>query len=73
MLRVTRQVQIEAKVIEVELHEEFSAGINWKLVLAGLTNSATIPQTLAPATAEGFTLALKAGNSIRSEIFSRRR
>lgn len=62
MLRVTRQVQIEAKVIEVELHEEFSAGINWKLVLGGLTNSATISQTLAPATSGGFTLALKAGD-----------
>ena len=33
MLRVTRQVQIEAKVIEVELHDEFSAGINWRAVL----------------------------------------
>ena len=58
MLRVTRQVQIEAKVIEVELREEFSAGINWRVVLGGLTNSATISQTLAPATAGGFTLAL---------------
>ena len=62
MLRVTRQVQIEAIGIEVELHEEFSAGINWKLVLGGLTNSATISQTLAPATSGGFTLALKAGD-----------
>ena len=33
MLRVTRQVQIEAKVIEVELRDEFSAGINWRGVL----------------------------------------
>jgi MSHA biogenesis protein MshL len=62
MLRVTRQVQIEAKVLEVELREEFSAGINWSLVLQGLTNSATITQTLAPATSGGFTLALKAGD-----------
>ena len=58
MLRVTRQVQIEATVIEVELREEFSAGINWRVVLGGLTNSATISQTLAPATSGGFTLAL---------------
>src|SRR5205823_3019611 len=28
MLRVNRQVQIEAKIVEVELHDEFSAGIN---------------------------------------------
>ena len=33
MLRVTRQVQIEAKIIEVDLREEFSAGINWRAVL----------------------------------------
>jgi MSHA type pilus biogenesis protein MshL len=58
MLRVTRQVQIEAKVIEVELREEFSAGINWQAVLGGLTNNATATQTLAPATSGGFTLAL---------------
>jgi MSHA biogenesis protein MshL len=62
MLRVTRQVQIEAKVLEVELREEFSAGINWSLILKGLTNSATLTQTLAPATSGGFTLALKAGD-----------
>src|SRR6266540_3195198 len=37
MLRATRQVQIEAKVIEVELRDEFSAGINWKAVLGSLT------------------------------------
>ena len=41
MLRVTRQVQIEAKVIEVELRDEFSAGINWQAVFGGLTNNAT--------------------------------
>ena len=62
MLRVTRQVQIEAKVIEVDLREEFSAGINWRAVLGSLTNFADISQTLAPATAGGFTLALKAGD-----------
>jgi MSHA biogenesis protein MshL len=58
MLRVTRQVQIEAKVIEVELREEFSAGINWQAVFGGLTNNATATQTLAPSTAGGFTLAV---------------
>jgi MSHA type pilus biogenesis protein MshL len=62
MLRVTRQVQIEAKVIEVELREEFSAGINWQAVLGGLTNNATATQTLAPATTGGFTLALNVGD-----------
>jgi MSHA biogenesis protein MshL len=62
MLRVTRQVQIEAKVIEVELRDQFSAGINWRAVIGGLTNSVTISQVLAPATTGGFTLALKAGD-----------
>lgn len=62
MLRVTRQVQIEARVIEVELRDEFSAGINWKAVLGGLTNSVTVSQTLAPATSGGFTLALNVGD-----------
>ena len=62
MLRVTRQVQIEAKIIEVELRDEFSAGINWRAVLGGLTNNATASQTLAPATSGGFTLALNVGD-----------
>ena len=62
MLRVTRQVQIEAKVIEVELRDEFSAGINWQAVFGGLTNNATATQTLAPATTGGFTLALNVGD-----------
>ena len=62
MLRVTRQVQIEAKIIEVELSDEFSAGINWTAVFGGLTNSATASQTLAPATTSGFTRALNLGD-----------
>jgi MSHA type pilus biogenesis protein MshL len=62
MLRATRQVQIEAKVIEVELRDEFSAGINWQAILGGLTNNATATQTLAPATTGGFTLALNVGD-----------
>src|SRR5205085_5222992 len=61
-LRATRQVQIEAKVVEVELRDEFSAGINWKAVLGNLTDSGTISQTLAPATSGGFTLALNVGD-----------
>jgi MSHA biogenesis protein MshL len=62
MLRATRQVQIEAKVIEVELRDEFSAGINWKNVLGSLTNSVTVSQTAAPATSGGFTLGLNIGD-----------
>jgi MSHA biogenesis protein MshL len=37
MLRATRQVQIEATVIEVELSDRFSAGIDWPAVLGKLT------------------------------------
>ncbi len=62
MLRVTRQVQIEAKVIEVELRDEYSTGINWRNIFGNLENSGTISQTLAPATTGGFTLALNIGD-----------
>ncbi len=62
MLRVTRQVAIEAKIIEVELRDEFSAGINWRAVFGSLKNSGTLEQTLAPATTGGFTLALNIGD-----------
>jgi MSHA biogenesis protein MshL len=62
LLRATRQVQIEAKVIEVELRDEYSAGINWRTVFGNLENSGTISQTLAPATTGGFTLALNIGD-----------
>ena len=58
MLRVTRQVQIEAKVVEVELRDEFSAGINWRSVLGGLTPNPTPPPATAQASTGGMTLAL---------------
>jgi MSHA biogenesis protein MshL len=41
MLRVTRQAQIEAKVIEVDLRDEFSAGVEWRSVLDGLASTST--------------------------------
>jgi MSHA biogenesis protein MshL len=55
-------VQIEAKVIEVELRDEFSAGINWTNVLGSVANSVRVSQTAAPATSGGFTLALQIGD-----------
>ncbi len=58
MLRATRQVQIEGKIIEVELRDEFSAGIDWRAVQSGVAASGT-PQTPGPAASEGLTLALK--------------
>ena len=57
-LRVNRQVQIEARVIEVELNEAFAAGINWNLVLRRAGNSVSLIQRLAPSTSGVFTLGL---------------
>ena len=57
MLRVTRQVQIEAKVVEVTLRDEFSAGIDWRSVLGGLTPNPTSPTT-AHVSSGGMTLTL---------------
>jgi MSHA biogenesis protein MshL len=62
MTRVTRQVQIEAKILEVQLRDEFSAGINWRSVFGSLEKSGTLSQALAPATTGGFTLALNSGD-----------
>ena len=58
MLRVTRQVQIEAKVVEVELRDEFSAGIDWRAVLGGLTPNPTPSSTTAQVSSGGMTLTL---------------
>ncbi len=61
--RVQRQVLIEAKVLEVELRDEFAAGINWNLLLGSATGkNVSAGQTLAPSTAGGFTIGLALGN-----------
>jgi len=60
MLRATRQVQIEARVIEIELRDEYSAGIDWRAVMSGVAGAGTSLQTPA-ATSEGLALALKPG------------
>jgi MSHA biogenesis protein MshL len=46
--RVLRQVRIVAKIIEVELREDLSAGIDWPLVLRDAGNSVSLTQRLAP-------------------------
>ena len=51
--RATRQVSIQAKVIEVELNDEFSAGINWNLVLHRAGNSVSLTQQVVPAGGAG--------------------
>ncbi len=54
--RVWRQVQIQAKVVEVELDDQHAAGINWTAVLQSARQSVNLTQTPAPATSGGFTL-----------------
>ena len=46
--RALRQVLIVAKIIEVELREEFSAGIDWNVILRSAGNAVTLTQRLAP-------------------------
>jgi MSHA biogenesis protein MshL len=58
--RASRQVSIQAKVIEVVLNDEFSAGINWNLVLQRAGNSVSLTQKVIPTggAAGTFTAAL---------------
>lgn len=56
--RATRQVQIQAKVIEVTLSEEFAAGIDWNFVLRLAGDAASLVQGVAPATPGTFTAGL---------------
>jgi MSHA biogenesis protein MshL len=46
--RVQRQVQIQAKVIEVELRDEYSAGIDWSTVFRSAGNAINVTQRLSP-------------------------
>lgn len=57
--RINRQVQIQARVLEVELNDDFTAGVNWDLVLKQASSSLGVTQTLAPALASGVTLSVK--------------
>jgi MSHA biogenesis protein MshL len=55
--RALRQVLIVAKIIEVELREEFSAGIDWNVILRSAGNAVTLTQRLAPTrNASAFTM-----------------
>ncbi len=57
--RALRQVRIVAKILEVELSEGYSAGIDWSLVLNRAGTSATLTQQLAPTSgSSAFTLGL---------------
>jgi MSHA biogenesis protein MshL len=55
--RILRQVHIQAKVIEVEMNEQFSAGIDWTAVLRSAANAVTLTQRLASTNSQsGFTM-----------------
>lgn len=56
--RATRQVQIQAKVIEITLNDEFSAGINWSLVIHRAGGAVTLTQNVAPTSGGTFTVGL---------------
>jgi MSHA biogenesis protein MshL len=56
--RATRQVQIQAKVIEVVLSEEFSAGINWSLVVHRAGDAVSVTQRAAPSSTGTITVGL---------------
>jgi MSHA biogenesis protein MshL len=63
MLRVSRQVQIEARIVEVELNEEHSAGINWNRIFSALGGSLTLGQTLGGGASGGFTMSFAGGDT----------
>ena len=56
--RATRQVQIQARVIEVTLDDEFSAGINWNLLIKDAGDAVSLTQTVAPTSGGSFTAGL---------------
>ena len=45
--RVNRQVQIQARVLEIELSEQFAGGVNWDLLVSTAVSSLSVVQ--APA------------------------
>ena len=47
--RATRQVSIQARVIEVELNDEFSSGIDWTLLLRRAGGSVSLAQEVRPS------------------------
>lgn len=60
---VTRQVVLEAKVVEVELNDAYQAGINWSAVLRSGNNQYFLGQSSPPGGFDGDLLA-PAGDSV---------
>jgi MSHA biogenesis protein MshL len=57
--RATRQVQIQAKVIEVVLSEQYAAGINWDLVVQRAGAAVSLTQRVAATPTGTFTVGLR--------------
>ena len=57
--RATRQVRIQAKVIEVVLNDESAGGIDWQDVLERTRTSVSMTQSVAPAAGGAVTGGLK--------------
>ncbi|HEV3214734.1 MAG TPA: hypothetical protein VGZ27_03380, partial [Vicinamibacterales bacterium] len=51
--RATRQVSIQAKVIEVVLNDEFAAGLDWNRIVHQAGNSVSSTQKVVPTEAAG--------------------
>jgi MSHA biogenesis protein MshL len=56
--RATRQVQIQAKVIEVALSEDFAAGLNWNLLIERAGDAVSLTQRVIPTVGGTFTVGL---------------
>ncbi len=56
--RATRQVQIQAKVIEVVLNDQFPAGIDWPLLIKHAGDSVSLTQNVSPASGGTMTVGL---------------
>ena len=56
--RATRQVQIQARVIEVVLDDLFAAGLNWPLLLKRAGDAVSLTQTITPTGSGTMTMGL---------------
>jgi type II secretory pathway component GspD/PulD (secretin) len=56
--RATRQVRIQARVVEVELHDQFAAGIDWQQITKRTGNAVSVTQNAAPAASGAVTVGL---------------
>jgi MSHA type pilus biogenesis protein MshL len=57
--RATRQVQIQARVIEVALSEEFAAGINWSVLIKRAGDAVSVTQRVVPSSTGTVAVALR--------------